>query len=279
MTPWTRLSAANRSDRDALYVQPNEQKFWTAQPGESPRLLDAGEFWPCAEAAERLRCMGSQENAGFILELLERGCAVSLVSPRICRQCRSGPEQLFCLQRCELPASLGGWHAATFADLIAYWLCVHTETAGDRSEVADHATLHPVERFTRFAGIDPELLGGLIGLIRDPRWFINPQQPDRSGPLRLFLGVQPKVADRPGHARFGRYDAVLQAWRRSPRPAAPRDFLWRIAEKHGVLAATAQFVNFLRLVWLQALYPSQELFLPEEFFMPDELASYRAYIG
>ena len=112
-----------------------------------------------------------------------------------------------------------------------------------------------------------------MGILRNPRWFIDLTAPDRDGPLVSYLGLNPRTLhDILSGCRESRQQqrclmvlasAALQ--RVSPDDLTlPLHFLWRIWQQHtlkdhvggvsrGMLRACQHFIRCLRLLWLEVL--------------------------
>lgn len=199
--------------------------------------------------------------------------------PRLC---------LFHARRCDRPASAGGWRPVTVDDFRTFSLVL---AAGDG---ADHAVRllrdHPTGPLVRFLeGLDRAAFAAVLAEVLDPRWFVDPRNPDRLARLRCYFGVVP------GHAPKPRRRLLDQAWSAGGRPAdtaAPGRYLWRyydgrrlrrddVTHEAAVAATSRRFLTLVALVWLDRLHPMpnrwrEPLFEPEHFFdTPAAVAAFR----
>jgi hypothetical protein len=183
------------------------------------------------------------------------------------------------------PPSLGGTQRPGPVELATYALADLPPDA-----VRDH----PVYRRLAFIRLDPISVGALLGLILDPRWFVDPADPGSLNRLGAFLRLDPKAA-RHDRARFR---LAYRAWHAGGPPADladPAEACWRRwydlrCDDRAIFRVTVWFVRYLRAVWLDTLYalrrPESETvaFAPEHFFavFPDAeryAAAYRAHLA
>ncbi len=247
---------------------------------------------PVLTRSSRVRVMGVPGNVRLILELVKRRSqvltSVQVCSPLACESVsrRECPESLLLdLREWSAAPSCGGWHEFTNSDLPSYRL---SECGGSSSPAVVRGLLeaHPAGyALTAMPDMDLAKCADLIGLVLDPRFFIDRHNPDRVSKLEAFLGIDPKVASSAGSSapsvRRERYRLVLGCWRNrfaGPAGSAPDEFLWRVYKAagggwKGELRASQAFVNFLRHVWLDGLYQKpvwgERLFVPEYFFGND----------
>jgi hypothetical protein len=245
--------------------------------------------------------VGNHANAR-LLTLLHRRCkaagALEVVSPLICGTAseRATPEAvLYRMRQCKLPSSLGGWHQVTDRDYPAYAMIRQLQ---EDNSFNDHVLallkVHPAWHDLKFINtMSQDWAAWLLMFIIDPRWYIDPDHPDRVSKLQAYLGLTPKIMERvmAGDSEAGsacRCRAVLGSWYDMGPPAeseyeSPGNFLWRIYDSagggpRGMLRASQKFVVYLRQTWLQALYGRTELFMPEMLFKRlDEVEGYKAH--
>ncbi len=254
-------------------------EFLTLQDGKSVRAL---------------RVPGFASNAPLLLGLqvqLKKGLHSSLevCSPIACAAPGEGADvQLYKARACALRRSVGGWHPFNDLDGLAYGLSMYASGGlpWEDDKVAMLLEPHPLYRSLTFiSGMDWRSLGFLVGTILDPRFYVDPAEPD-APPVRLaqFLGVEVKTqAEHPSSTvRGARYGAVLKCWQGGGEPKpdnlSPGHFLWRTyfakgGGQKGVLAASRRMVDFLRQTWTAALCTSGQgprLFVPKYFFSEDE---------
>jgi hypothetical protein len=222
-----------------------------------------------------------------------------------------------------LNPAMGGWHEFDDADYPAYALAASDIYDDPRlSEVVqfreEMLTAHPAWPGLSFLEhLDLGKLVQLLGVILDPRWYVslrtrqgNDFVPynDDAAKLNAYLGLDPRTmagvlgyCGESGSAAWCRL--VIETWmgRSAPTPEEqlrPGCFLWRRYRREdgpikGALRASQMFVDYLRLVWLDALYcdhtgrrpaargkrPLREgLFAPDHFFSHgEEAAAYAAH--
>jgi hypothetical protein len=206
---------------------------------------------------------------------------------------RANPEiTLFRMRQVCLPPSAGGWHDFTSHDLLSYGLAaqIHYDK-GVEQHALEILRQHPVWQYLTFVcGISPYWTAWLICFVLDPRWYVDPEYPDRAGRMQLFLGLRPSIQRRvsrgatPDSPAMVRCHAVLNAWKNDHQPDGlrrPGDFLWRIWEGagggyKGDLKASQKFLVFLRYAWLDAVHAGTtsgtcgELFSPDMLFRDDD---------
>ena len=248
--------------------------------------------------------VGLARNADLLLRL----CAacrtgifkdLNICSPLCCNTSaqRNDPSVLLYLSRDNnRPVSTGGWRPFTEADLYAYSLCNRFYGSGelDPESITYELTNHPVWPALKFInGLNSAQTAKLIGLILDPRWFVDRADPDRTTKLPQFLGLEPKSqAGDASTDRADRYKLVLSCWKNTQPPSLKSEFpagafLWRSwyskgGGNKGDLLASKVFVNYLRQVWtacVSATTPRSHLFIPEYFFHhPDDVRDFRCQL-
>jgi len=148
---------------------------------------------------------------------------------------------------------------------------------------------HPLRARLDFIPHEPLAMACLIGLVRDPRWYVAPARPERISKLAAYLGVDPAtvsaVADGTVVTRAQhRYELVRSAWF-EPAMARPheRNFLGRAFLDHheplkAELRASRKFVAFLRHTWMDMLAQTSEPLFEPTFLMDAEAAeAYQAF--
>lgn len=255
----------------------------------------------CFPPETRWRVPGLARNAGLLSVLYAAVKAGEFTSLEVCSplccfsmEQRNDPEVLlynaraFCVS-----ASVGGWRDFGEHDAAAYLLAL----AAAAGAAVPFATLaaHPAWPALAFVdGLCEASVAKLLGLVIDPRWYVDPASPDQSNKLSQFLGLDPRTqtaASLPVRAkqpeRADRNRTVLACWKTvaAPHPSSlsPGQFLWKTwyAKGGGVkgdLAAGKKFVEYLRLTWLSAVAGDGHrgrLFVPKFFF--DDEASAEAW--
>lgn len=297
-----------------LHTAPTGE-IWYADAAHAPRSsgLVLADFlqdrnWLSRERS--IRVLGLVANAALIKELYVRQLSqligrIELAGPLVCETAaeRCNPEiALFRMRQCLLSASLGGWHAMTERDYPSYALASYLAGTDDYAD--EHAVrilqTHPAwPDLTFIRGVDPRNCARLLARTLDPRWYINPQFPERVAKLDEFLGLDPKtvhaVSDSkrtPGGGREQRCRITLGSWKTNDPPGTaersiPANFLWRTwfaagGGPKGDLRASQQFVAYLRHTWLQALCKGQvnNLFAPDLLFKTlEERSAYLAHVA
>lgn len=181
------------------------------------------------------------------------GCKADLADPSVL---------LYAARNFEHPASVGGWRKIADADEAALQFVAARHCAATPPPLSRH----PIGELLTFVdGLNAESCASLLGLIGDPRWFIDPANPDRLNKLPQFLGLDPRTQRNAALERekLSRNRLVKSCWRgersASPRSATlrPGQFLWGAWHRKGGgwagdLAASKKFVSFVQRLWLAA---------------------------
>lgn len=257
--------------------------------------------------ADKVRILGVPSNAELALQMYNRKLkdelgSVEVCSPLACETSarREKPEAvLFDLRKFSGLPSMGGWHEFCETDYPSYAIAVNLERKADSGHLLRFLKDHPV--WYAVAGI-PHLsslaLCRLIGTVLDPRFFIDPEEPDRLSKLEAFLGLDPKIAIVGGKndttsKQYFRYQLVLDCWKhdepgKDTAAALPELFVWKAYYDagggwKGDLRAGQKFVQYLRHTWLDALYPRkpwvEPLFAPEHFFNKEGVIWYKRQLN
>lgn len=272
--------------------------------GLSPReFVDAPPF----QEATVVRVLGVAQNASLIVTMWEARLRsqrmqrqrIWVGSPLMCRAVLDDMELILReLWRPSIASMTPGcWHEMTGKDFPVYQLLRTCGQAGPDERSHRIFRYHPAWSAAMFLPTgDLDRCCELVCQIVDPRWYSHPQRPGRPTRLWQFLALDPVRVEEfyqdPTHAAPPRLRAAVEAWAgrswRAQDAVAlakdPRNFLWRIYLSHGagkgLLHATRDFVQFLRLVWLQSIaQPGWEVFLPQYFFKrEDETAAYQAFL-
>lgn len=297
-TPSTRMAALDSASLK-LHTAP-DGTVWFADGTHAP--IDSGmtvEQFVISlrdRAQPFIRILGTPSNAllaASIWPLCRSGGLLQVGSPAICenKDERNDPEiALFRSRQICLPPSLGGWHDFTLLDYPAYALVARifkdNQVCPPALEILHHHPAWPALKF--IPALSEYWAAWVLCFVIDPRWYINPQFPDRIGRLRSFMGLRPstqRLMLKPGYSADTpatiRCQAVMNAWKNSqPRGTMwqePGNFLWRIWRNsgggpRGDLRASQKFLTFLRYTWLDALPRgttsggSDPLFLPDMLF-------------
>lgn len=249
-----------------------------------------------------VRVVGTASNAEMLLALFrmqQEGAiaGVQIAGPRaVCETSeeRADPQVLlYRMRQCELPGSLGGWHAMTSADYTTY--AIVSQLRRDGGVVTDHTrqlySAHPVAIDLRFIDtLSMDAAARLIAEIIDPRFFIDQRFPNRVAKLKRYMGLAPHVQREVAAGMLAtpqqlRCSIVLACWRESPALLTARNFLHRIYASaadqiRGEVKASQAFITYLHYTWLSRVTShttagGEPLFDPALFFRrDDELAAY-----
>ena len=205
-----------------------------------------------------------------------------------------------------LRPSQGGWHDLTRHDYVSYALCRTVfEARGRCTGVAEKfLKAHPAWPALSFLPtLDQPRSALLLSLMVDPRWYIDPENPDRSARLKSYFGLgsgkgdaspirlmeailEKRKPEGPLATKMAKIQTVLDTWAgmdRDPDPYLigdePRNFLWRIALEApnravGLVRACHVFLRFVAETWTQAVSDGHpDLFVPAYFFHDPAVAA------
>lgn len=277
-------------DREYLKLQMNAGMVWYLEgaglpefSGQAPAdFLDG----PLIGRHRRVRVLGMAANAILILPLFVLRYRGELQSVQVAAP-RFGGRRLDCadhvlsnMRFCDDAPCRGGWHELTHREAASYALTDTNLT--DLPRVHQLLRNHPVwPRLQILPDIDPRAVARLLGLLRDPRFYVDPQHPDRLGRLKSYLGLEPFCWQSMLQGVRNTYAdrcRLVQECLGAPRTfhmQNPAYFLQRERLRHqdpqqGTLRAAQLFVHYLYLNWLDALYPQplwlEPLFVPRHFF-------------
>jgi hypothetical protein len=282
---------------------------WSAMAGQPMQSTDMGvaEFVISLLHPVRVRLLGAAENSSLIVALYNRGILVRIASPQSWLQ-QGDPLLIPDLSdaACSVAASLGGWHAMRHIDFVGYALCENMLRPRVDFDSVSVVTQHPAWAGVSFSSsVAAEHFGRLVGLIRDPRWFVHAEHPNRLSKLECFLGLNPKRLEAiysrrlsgPPSVRQARAVATFRAWWGGHPTASavdlsdPRNFLFNALAgylnsgvKLGValFKTTRLFLKFVVGVWLNEAAKKtphyNHVFVPELFFpAPGAAAAYRSW--
>lgn len=280
---------------------------WSAQQNEIAALaaFDVDEFVDSLTSNDAYdwRIIGAHQNINLIMRLHQdlANSTVYLTSPRVVGPRRYLNDGRYCIYRAQqsaLPRSAGGWNKLTAEQAAIYNLATYERTPASLqlfSEVIGNQWFCKLMSF--IPGLYLPAVAELATSVLDPRWFIDPKNPDRCSALKRYLGVSPAVVKRmlagavtPLHQRC---KLVHAAWYTNIEPkhiVKPNYFLHRILFKRGGkldgwVSAANKFVEFLNRAWLDQIYKteyknnSESLFSPELFFKDSEVEAYQDYLA
>lgn len=233
------------------------------------------------------RVIGLPENYRLITELhaamvgKETGAQLWVGSPQLCCQQNGTVEQvLSCISVLDVHNSLcHSWHGM---DSTSYnnFLLLRTQQEGEDLELMEHIYSYHVTRpLFQFLGLNqPELAIELIGMIGDPRWYINPQRPYRLDRLESYFGLHPTQFAQSWDADFStplspQHRRSVFLWKLL-RALPPESFVlkefagltFRFQDK---LAACRRILGFVARNWLDEL-TNLGYFDPDVFFRQPE---------
>jgi hypothetical protein len=159
--------------------------------------------------------------------------------------------------------STGNWRSYTPHDMAQAALAMAV-ASDDNAMIMVAMANHPVYSAMSFVKpLDFKALAALVVAIRDPRWHIDPEDPDSDARLMRYLGLVPERNSRRTGGQRENYALAKRAWRAGfdgvVDGRAPGSFVWRrwaaISGPPHVadLAATGFFVSYLRTAWLDAV--------------------------
>lgn len=262
--------------------------LWVLSQQDGVRQVPDGEWPALALQGQVVRLLGTPENAPVITWLAEQPCITYLGTPNLLQtqRERNNPRAtLLAMQQIAtrwISPALGGWHRLTALDTAVYALAEDVTSSACQQ--------HPVwVALTQLPGINPQALSRLLGVIRDPRWYVDRQHPDRGSQLRAYLGLHANHEQRlPPDAR-ARRALVRDVWYGADVLPAETNFLWRywhlrrneLSAAKATTATSQRFVSFLRYSWLAVLQaPQQErLFDPRIFLTGDELTHFLSSVA
>ena len=272
----------------ALLMTRSDGELWVlSQQAGLRRLLDAAWKTLPLRACD-VQLLGTAENAPVIHWLASTPCRVAIGTPRLLETQaeRENPRRiLLAMQQVSqhwLPPALGGWHKCTPLDAMIYGMSCPRQRA-------ELQTQHPVwQACAVFQGFNMDRLGDLLSEIRDPRWFVDGQHPDRTSRLRAYLGLHCLHVKRLHTSTLIRRVLAEAVWRGAEIQAPETNFLWQFwherrqmqSEANATLATTQRLVAFLRYLWLAVLQAEspEPLFDPRIFLRGRELAGFVSHV-
>ncbi len=279
------------------YCLDEEGVVWFMPGSASPRSSNQSfdEFFDSRKTLkyENVFTYGSRATSGELVKLyiqkLRGGIGgFKVCSPTVCQSSGHPNAILISMYKANTPSSLGGWHEFDEFDYISYYLSSKIQQSDNsvdddcRRILKDHV-VWPLLSFIDHLDVDNVIR--LLSMIIDPRWYVDPEHPNRSSRLESYLGLHPKtqIGVSIGKATWRLHDRcklVMNTWKtKICNPANPSHFLWRIWDKHGRgpkadLKASQYFINFLRSCWSAAIYKNvsagEPLFIPDYFFKNKE---------
>jgi hypothetical protein len=153
------------------------------------------------QGAKCVRILGTRDNAALIRAVYTKrkkdipSQSVLIGGPRIGLRQENDKEDaaaIFLRMRAAtMPSSVGGWRHLTRYDFVIYSMLLELQKSG--GEVTKSVDLYlrqhpawPALSFIYEAQYEPACL--LVSEIVDPRWHVDPEEPDRFAQLRYFLG-------------------------------------------------------------------------------------------
>lgn len=283
-------------------------QVWSARARQSPRRsrLAVDDFVEHADLTGRVHVVGSRDNSELLVQLWKHrerfpDMQLFVATPRMVEHTNKTSEALTAIAHSQLGSpSQGGWHLFTEQDAIAYelaYLAWRKQLTEARSaELVKQHAIWPLVNF--IASLNPASLGFWLGEIRDPRWYVNPEDPNSTAPLERYLGLWPKIQaalltenKRVIDSTAGRRCHLTRScWLPSNDHELsacelddPRHFLVRILASRcpeepvrGLIRASQLFTRFVRALWLSQL-SGYALFDPRDFLWEQELTSFMEF--
>lgn len=261
-------------------------RVWAMEPGRMPAAAAGSVDEYLGSAAgrrlEAARARGTVGNAGLLVRLYAmrvRGDldALDVCSPAAGGGRRAADDPAACLVRMARvlgPASTGGWHPFVDLDYPAYAIAATTDPDDRVRFLKTHCAYHAL---SFVPDLDLPAAAAIVGAVLDPRFFVDPEHPDRTTRLERFLGVSPRGA--PDRLREVVACCVGAARGGADRPGAFAARPGALADMPGAAGPRA-FVRFLAAAWTDALYPGrpEPVFDPDVFFAePWTSAAYRRH--
>jgi len=290
------LRLATSKDKEEVWMMPGDEPPTNSEL--SPvnfvkSLSDSKLKYP------KIQVVGSKQNIELLILIHEakKKSKIDISSMEVCTPlCCANSQQrddttatLYAMRRwTKWPSSKGGWHNFTDYDYIVYKLALESDLNKltiPKENVEEFKSKHPLWTYLSFIPtIDEKYSSILVGLILDPRWYIDITNPDRVSKLESFLGIGSKSRYKK------RYELLEKAWSNKSNfnnkdLENPRNFLLREAKgltcDKGMLRASRKFLSYLRLCWLNLIYPkpTESLFDPGLFFSTkSEVSEFNNYM-
>lgn len=314
-------------------IADNDHKVWAIDGDKTPKELGVyvDEFVNEIKATGRhklIRVIASEGNHPLITKLYRCKMdgdldSVQLATPSLLQKNKPA-SSLLRMRMCALPASLGGWHEMTSDDFVMYTMArlvyfyynLEIKTKKDGSptlkskkqmdDIFSHITNllnnHPVWPYLSFIdGINPVAAADVLTSICDPRWFVDPDRPDRLSKLYSWLGLSghegssqklrraasAKACWISDYVEFKRDSGLL-----GKKLKDPSCFILKHANKKWGSddakwpdsCVSKYLVKFIKLSWMDCIYPfpnpwMEPLFNYSEFFKdPAATKAFRAFI-
>ena len=249
---------------------------------------------------------GCRNNSILLVELYKlrtqnKFKSLKVCSPMACKgdKRRQDPKIVLMdlMQLKGVAGSMGGWHEVHETDFYAHLLAAQTDEEGALKVYK----MHPIRPYLSFIPhLNEVKCAQLIGGLIDPRWYVDPDEPESHARIQGYLGLNPRTqyaASVDSQAKvfaLERCKLVQDAWKGDVPTEAqmtqPGYFLWRIFDQEGKgymadLRASQVFVSYVRETWLHAIYESRGggskdgIFAPDYFFKtPEEVNGYKAFM-
>jgi len=161
-----------------------------------------------------IRAFGDRDNAELVALAFGLSVPVQTVSPRFALGAKSGDvERLDRAQRIpDVAASLGGWHNVSAIEASA---CFVTDSI-DRGDSGWESSIQQfvLMRVWDFIGpLDVRAVAEFVASVRDPRWFVDMDRPNRSSAARSYFGLS-----RSSDPLSVRRKSLWDCWRTSTSP-------------------------------------------------------------
>lgn len=226
---------------------------------------------------------------GLISDLVDMSVTVELASPKLVTTSRKPHLQLLSSREsCGRAASIGGWSrllpemAAAYAGNTTH---AHKAWASPQTHLA-------YKYFKLFPDADDSTISLLLSDIRDPRWFIQPNTPDRAASLRKWFGVgghnvAASLQRSVDNAACRRLNRLIGIWYPGDVEAARFPYMslrqmgWA-NESKTVAAGCRKVLAYIFWAWLDELArsrgASEALFVPSQIMTADELILFKQVV-
>lgn len=279
---------------------------WAAQQNEIASLeaYEIDEFVDKLKADDdrSWRVVAARQNVNLVARLYQdlRAGSVYLASPRLVgakRHLSDGRYVIYRAQQAAIPRTAGGWNKLTAEQAAIYNLATYDNTVDTQdlfSKIIENQWFCKLLSF--IPGLHLPAVAALAVEVLDPRWFIDPKNPDRCSAIKRYLGISPAIIRRMldgGTSQLQyRCKLVHAAWYTNIEPKhvmKPNYFLHRILYKRGGkldgwVAAANKFVEFFNRAWLDQIHrteskSNESFFSPELFFKNSEVEAYEDYVA
>ena len=282
-------------------------EVWAAEGKHMPSAtgLNATQFVRSRQVADfdNFRTDGHEDNVELLNEIYclkaetSHPLSIEVCSPLVWGDGpRTNPQKAILRMTTWLePASVGGFCQFDARMFASYGIAHALNTTGEFTPYVEWLTYrHPAWAGASFvSSIEPEQFARLVASILDPRWYVDPDHPEKISRLAMKMGINNRIyrdveVDRISTKRHESLRQLNRCWNVGSPPISesPRDFLWRHKKDNpgefSELKVSKKFLNFLRWVWLDSLASPNfvgKLFDPMLFFdRPSDALAYEEHL-